>query len=132
MAERQITRSDLIRFRAEPVTVIVWSPRLPFTKNQPPITVATTRATASTTAAINDPERSKYIGEGTPFRIRKLRGHNTRLARQEATKQLRHQDTKICLMFLCLSAFVVKLDPKTEGSVRMSFYPPIRLALVVC
>src|SRR5215207_1473875 len=36
----------------------------------------------------------------------------------------------------CLSAFVVKvvysLTPKTEGSVRMSFYPPIRLALVVC
>src|SRR5829696_126500 len=36
----------------------------------------------------------------------------------------------------CLSALVVKvvysLTPKTEGSVRMSFYPPIRLALVVC
>src|SRR6185503_801920 len=68
MAERQITRFDLIRFRAEPVTVIVWSPRLPLTKNQPPISVDITRPTASTTAAINDPERSRYIGRNSFFR----------------------------------------------------------------
>src|SRR6185503_19828676 len=98
IAERQITRSDLIRFRADPVTVIVWSPRLPFTKNQPPITVAITRPTASTTAAIKDPERSKYIGEETPFQNRQIATAQYTFPASKATKK---HKTACFLHFLC-------------------------------
>src|ERR1043165_3701573 len=69
---RQITRSDLIRLRAEPVTVIAWSPRLPFTKNQPPIVVATTTPTDTTTAESSVADRPSAIERGTPLQTKRI------------------------------------------------------------
>jgi len=64
-----MTRSDLIGRRAEPVTVIVWSPRFPFTKNQPPIVVEITSATAITKLAKKVPDRPSLMFRFSPFRL---------------------------------------------------------------
>src|SRR4030095_12472850 len=50
-----------MRCLAEPVTVMVWSPRFPFTKNQPPMTVEIIKATAIAKPGIDVIERSPFI-----------------------------------------------------------------------
>src|SRR5215216_1057420 len=92
---------------------MVWSPLLPFTKNQPPIVVATTRPTASTTAPMNVPERVSYMEEllsRHTIAAKIATKKHKRSSHKKAQKAQNGLKVKFALLVLvCLAVFMLLL-----------------------